>query len=193
MAWNPARNTKQSAIGGDEFGWTDNVQMFSAARGNGTTEPSWRDIGNGHYAHNFTVGEELFVYFHVLHDYKVGTNAYPHIHFFVDDVMTAGQQITWRFGYVIAKGHSQGESLSAAESVIDLVYTATGLEVAGEHIVLECSDAQAFDLIEPDSIVSARVQLLSENVAGRVYGVMCDMHYMTDRHSTKNKAPNFYS
>lgn len=180
-------------VGGEEYGWNDNVQWFSAARGRGTSEPAWSDMGNGHYAYNFTTGDELFVHFHVLHDYKRGTNAYPHIHFVVDQAMTAGQQVTWRFGYVIAKGHQQGESLTAAETVFDMTYTATGAEIAGEHIILECSDLQAFDLIEPDAVAAARVELISENATGKIFGLMCDLHYQTDRHSTLNKAPDFYS
>lgn len=180
------------SIAGEAYGWNDNIQWFSSAKGKGTSEPSWEDIGNGHYGYLFTVGDELFVHFHVLHDYKQGTNAYPHIHFIVDTAMDAGQQITWRFGYVIAKGHQQGESLTAPETVIDLTYTATGLEVVGDHIVLECNDTQAFDLIEPDAVILARVELVSENVTGNIFGLLCDLHYQTDRHSTLNKAPDFY-
>ena len=182
-----------TGIGSDAFGWSDLVAPFSSAKGNGTTEPVWSDIGNGHYAYKFTAGDELFVHFHVLHDYKIGSNAYPHIHFIVDSVMNAGEQITWQIGYILAKGHQQGESLSAAESTIDITYTATGNEIAGEHIVLECSDVQSIGLIEPDCILLARVELLSENVTGNIFGIMCDLHYQTDRHSTINKAPDFYS
>lgn len=181
-----------SGVGGEEYGWDDNIQLFSAAKGNGTTEPVWSNMGNGHYNYLFTSGDELFVTYHVLHDYKQNTNAYPHIHFLVDQTMVVGQQITWRFGYLIAKGHQQGESLTATETVFDMIYTATGTEIAGEHIILECSDLQAFDIIEPDTLVSARIELLSENVDGRIFGIMCDLHYQTDRHSTLNKAPNFY-
>ena len=174
-------------------GWTDNISFFSAARGNGTTEPVWKDMGNAHYAYHFTTGDELFAHFHILHDYKQGTDAYPHIHFLVDQTMTAGQQITWRFGYVIAKGHQQGQTLTGAESTFDMTYTATGLEVAGEHIILECSDAQAFDLIEPDTVLMGRFELIAENVTGRVFGILGDLHYQINGIGTLNKAPNFYA
>jgi len=184
-----------AATGGglEQYGWNDNIQQFSNARGNGTTEPQWRDVGNGHFAYNFTTGEELFINFHVLHDYKRNTDAYPHLHFIVDQTMNAGEQITWRFGYVISKGHQQSQSLTVPETSFDMTYTATGTEIAGEHIILECSDLQAFDLIEPDTIVTSRVELVSENVSGLIYGIMCDLHYETDRHSTLNKAPDFYN
>lgn len=176
-----------------QLGWRDNIQPFSSARAGGTVEPAWSDIGNGMYAYNFSVGDEMFTPFHVQHDYAIGTKAYPHVHFIVDQVMTAGQQITWRFGYVIARGHAQGESLTGAEVSFDVTYTATGTEIAGEHIVLECSDAQAFDLIEPDTIVMMRFALLSENVSGSIFGLMSDLHYQVNMLNTANKAPDFYS
>ena len=174
-------------------GWKDNIQDFSSAKGNGTTEPTWWDIGNGQYAYRFTVGDELFVKFHVTHDYKVGTNAYPHVHFLVTQTMTAGQQITWSFNYVIARGHQQGDSLTGAESTVTATYTATGNEIAGEHIILEVSDEDAFSLIEPDTIIMMRVRLDSENVAGDIFGLLCDLHYQVDRIATLNKEPDFYA
>ena len=176
-----------------EFGWADNIANFSSARGNGTSEPTWSDMGNGHYNFKFTTGKELFVTHHVKHDWKQGTNGYPHIHFLVNQTMTVGQQVTWRYAYTIARGHQQGESLLGAETIIDITYTATGAEVVGDHIILECSDLQSFDQREPDTLISGRVELISENVAGLVYGIMCDLHYQTDRHSTLNKAPDFYA
>ena len=184
---------EEGGVAGEEYGWNDNIQWFSAARGRGTAEPVWRDMGNGHYGYHFTAGDELFVHFHILHDYKQGTNAYPHTHFLVDEVMVAGQQITWLFGYVIAKGHQQGESLTAAETVFDMTYTATGAEVAGEHIILECSDLQAFDLIEPDTVINGRYKLIAENVTGEIFGILGDLHYLADREGTVNKSPDFYS
>jgi hypothetical protein len=173
-------------------GWNDLVGNFTAANAGGTSPPSWANPGNGMYAWLFTAGDEIFIDYHVRHDYKLGTVAYPHVHFFVNSTMTSGQTITWRFAYVIAKGHSQGESLTTVPINVDMIYTADGTEVAGEHIVLEASIGQAFDLLEPDSIIRARVELLSENATGSVFGSTADLHYQVDRTSTLNKAPNFY-
>lgn len=175
-----------------KLGWRDNIMPFSSAKGRNTAEPAWADMGNGHHSYSFTTGEELFLPFHVQHDYAVGTKAYPHVHFLVTKPLNAGEQITWRFAYVIAKGHHQGESLTDPETVIDMTYTATGAEVAGEHLIVECSDLQAFSLIEVDALVSARVSLVSENVTGAIFGLTCDLHYQANMLNTLNKAPNFY-
>mgnify|MGYP000680904861 CR=1 FL=1 len=174
------------------LGWKDNIAPFSTAQGNGTTEPVWEDIGNGNYAMNFTTGDELFVQFHVDHDYALGTKAYPHVHFICQQAQTAGTTVTWEFAYRIAKGHSQGDSLiTAPRTTILLTYTYDGTEVAGEHIVVECSDLDAFDLIEPDTVIMAGVTLLSETASGKIYGLMADLHYQSDRETTPFKSPNF--
>jgi len=176
------------------YGWKDNIQWFSSAKGRGTSEPTWKDIGNGLYAYNFTVDDELFITFHVNHDYAQGTKSYPHIHFICDTEQDAGSTITWNFDYTIAKGHSQGDSLLFAPTELPLTYTFSGNEVAGEHIVLECSDTQSFDLIEPDTIVMARIVLSStNNISGNIYGLCSDLHYQADRDSTLNKEPDFYN
>ena len=173
-------------------GWKDNISFFSSAKGRGTREPTWGDIGNGQYASNFSVDDELFVPFHVNHDYKLGSNAYPHIHFIVNSIMNVGETVVWEFGYILAKGHQQGESLINTETVFTLTYTADGTEVIGEHIVLECSDIQAFDLREPDTVILGRVKLISKTVVGDVFGILCDLHYESNMDSTLNKSPNFY-
>lgn len=178
----------------DGVGWVDLLGEFGAAKGTPTTTPTWDDIGNNQYAYRFTAGDELFVKYHIPHSYKLGSLAYPHVHFIVDQTMTVGQTLVWSFNYVIAKGHNQNQSLSGVESTIVLTYTATGNEVAGEHIILEgTTEAEGIDLVEVDALLCARVKLDSENVVGNVYGLMADMHMLSDRVATLNKAPNFYA
>lgn len=177
-----------------DIGWRDNIVDFSSTKTNATSEPSWEDIGNGLFAYNFSVGNEVFANYHINHDYKKGTDGFPHVHFLVNQPLDLGDVITWRFDYRIAKGHSQGDSLSIIPSItIDITYTATGTEIAGEHILVECSDEDAFDLLEPDTIVMAKISLLSSNAVGDVFGLMCDLHYQIDRVSTISKSPDFYT
>lgn len=174
-----------------KYGWKDLIAEFIPARGGQINEPSWEDIGNSVVMSRWAIGEELPVAYHVLHDYAIGTKAYPHIHFFCADAQAAGATVTWRFAYVIGKGHQQGESLTAPLTNIDMTYTFTGSEVAGEHIVLECTDSEAFDLIEPDTVILAQVTMLNETVTGKIFGIQADLHYLSDREVTKNKSPNF--
>ena len=175
-----------------QLGWSDNIQAFSASKGKGTDEPIWEDMGNGLYAYNFADGDELFVTHHVNHDYALGTLAYPHIHFVTDTQLVAGDTITWNIQYVIARGHAQGDSLLGAPTSFDMTYTATGSEVVGDHIVLECSDLQAFDLLEPDTMILVGVTMVSRTAAGKVFGILHDLHYQSDTVNTLNKSPDFY-
>ena len=100
--------------------------------------------------------------------------------------------MTWDFEYTIARGHQQGESLTGTATTISFTHTADGTEVAGEHMVTECSLAQAFDLLEPDTMIKAVVRYSTAGTyGGTVDGYMADIHYQSDRETTPNKAPSF--
>ena len=175
-----------------EIGWKDLIQSFAASKVNGTSPPTWKEMGtSGLSAYQFDPTEEVFVFFHITHSYALGTDAYPHVHFLCADVQTAGNTVTWRFAYNIAKGHSQGQSLTGTPTNIDFTYTYTGTEIAGEHIVAECSDIQAFDLLEPDTIIYAKVSLLSATATGDIFGLCSDLHYQSITETTLNKTPAF--
>ena len=177
----------------NETGWVDNIMAFSSAQGNGTTEPNWENIGNGMYAYRFTNNEELFVYFHINHDIKPDGLTYPHIHWIPSVAMNAGETITWELEFVVAKGHHQGEVLNGSTTSLNLLYTADGTELAGEHMILECTDLQAFTTPEPDSVVMMKAKYTDGTYGQPVYGLMADLHYEVDRNATPNKAPNFYA
>lgn len=176
----------------DAVGWKDNIQNFSSSKVGGVSPPQWADIGSGMYAWRFDVGDDIFVTFHVNHDLSMtNRDGFLHIHWLSDSALTAGQTLTWRCEYVIAKGHSQGQSLSSALTTIDIPFTADGTEGAGEHIVTETSTG--IDLIEPDTVIMVKITLQSSNVSGDVFGILADLHYQADREHTPNKAPNFYA
>lgn len=74
----------------------------------------------------------------------------------------------------------------------DITYTSpVGGTIAGNHIVSEASDAQAYSLKEPDTVILAEIQLLSKTFAGNVAGIQADLHYLSDREVTVGKKPNF--
>ena len=171
-----------------KYGWKDNVVQITPELGDGS---KWRDIGNGIFAMEFTQSDSVNVNYHVNHDYALNTNAYIHIHFICVEPQNAGSTITLQVDYVIAKGHAQGHSLTVTPTTFQMTYTYTGNEIAGEHIILECSDAQAFDLLEPDTLICLKLTLNSESVNGRFYILTLDLHYLSDREVTLNKVPDF--
>jgi len=180
-----AANPTPSSIAGN--GWDDIVAFFVDANGKGIAEPKFEDIGNGSFGMNFTAGDSLMVNFHIPHLWKVGSDAFLHVHWFNAGAMTAGDAVTWEMSYVIAKGHAQGESMTVARTVISHTYIADGTEIAGEHIVSE--SVTAVDLKEADSIMMVEVKMVSSTGAGKIYGITSDIHYETDGNRTTNRAP----
>ena len=171
--------------------WKDLEAPFIPASGNAIDEPSWEDCGNGVVLPRWTTDEHLPVSYHVNHDYAEGTVAYPHIHFFSDVAESAGTIVTWRFGYIRGRANLRGDSLTAPLTNIDITYTYTGTEVAGEPIIAEASIAQAFGLLEPDTKINADVKLISTTATGKIFADQADLHFQADREGTIGKKPDF--
>jgi hypothetical protein len=181
-----ARLSNQNRYGA---GWQDLVAVLNNSNAAGLSPPAWKAMVNGHYGLHFSAGESAFATFHVLHDYKPATLAYPHVHFLVDIALTAADTITWKLHYTIAKGHQQGGILDDTPTTITLTYTATGDEAAGEHLIVEASDAQAIDLLETDSLVIMEVEMDAASVTGteEIFGLMVDFHYQSTGTLTTDK------
>lgn len=180
-----------SASSTQDLGWKDNIIPFGLA-GKANQAPTEVTDSIGWRRLSFDEGDGVYVDFHVNHDYARGTDAYPHIHWMPTSTMTAGQTVIWEFSYIIARGHQQGDSLLATPTSMSIVHTSDGTEIAGEHMVTECRDIDAFDLIEPDTVISCKVERGNGTYNSAVYGIMSDLHYQADRDSTINKSPDFY-
>ena len=177
---------------GDASGWDDYDADFSSGTSTPSKEPSFQNMGNGLYAYNFDVGHDRFINFHIKHDIEVDSKVYPHVHWCPETTMIAGETVSWEFMFVAPKGFHQGESFFAAPTTIVFNYTADGTELAGEHIITECSDIDSILAPEVDSVMYARVTRNTGTYGSGVYGIKADLHYRKGRISTKNKAPNFY-
>lgn len=171
-------------------GWRDNIAPFTFA-GTGAAAPTEVTDGAGARVLSFGEGDEITVVFHVDHDYAMGTDGYIHVHWSPTTAMTAGQTVIWQFSYTVAKGHQQGQSLTGTPTTISFTHTADGTEVAGEHMVTECSNAQAFDLLEPDTIIKGVVTRLDGTYNSAVHGYQADLHYLSSREVTIGKKPDF--
>lgn len=170
-------------------GWSDNIQSFVKGSA-GAGAPALTTLANGARLYSFGNGDSVHVEFHTNHDLKPDSECFPHVHFACADALSVGETIEWEVIYNLTKGHSQGESVLNARTTLTLTYTATGSEIAGEHIVLESATGVA--LAEPDMVMLAEYKKTGGTYTGTVYGIMGDLHYQTDRDSTINKVPNFY-
>ena len=171
--------------------WKDLTAPFTSTSTGGAA-PTLVTLVNGVRLYRFGAGDSVHASYHVGHDYSEGTDAFHHVHWFPESAMSEGDTVTWRILYVLAKGHEQGESLTAARSSFDIVYTSpVGGTLAGEHIVSEASDLQGYILEEADTIVLAEIELLSKTFGGNVLGIEADLHYQADREGTIGKEPDF--
>lgn len=174
-----------------ELGWRDLVSPFASTSPGGSA-PTLVTQANGVRLFRFGAGDSVHTSYHVDHDYAEWTLAYHHVHWFPETAMNAGDTVTWRISYVVAKWHNQWESLLATRTSFDVTYTSpAGGTVAGDHIVSEASDLQAYDLKEADTVILAEIELLSKTFAGNVTWIQADLHYQTDREATIGKKPDF--
>ena len=178
---------------GDASGWDDYDADFASGTSTPSKEPAFEDFGNGLFGYNFDVGHDRFINFHIKHDILVGSQIYPHVHWCPQTTMIAGETVSWEFMFVAPKGFHQGESFFQAPTTIVFNHTADGTEIAGEHIITECSDIDSVFAMEVDSIVYARVTRKTGSYTGGVFGIKADLHYRKGRFATKNKAPDFYN
>ena len=175
----------------DAAGWNDITSTFLPSSVNPSTTPDFAAFGaNGLYALKFAEGDIAFINFHIKHDILIGSSIYPHVHFSPATTMSVGETIVWTIDYVSAD-RSSGDSLTETLTQATLTYTADGTEVAGEHLVVEVADIDAFVTGDVDSIILMMCTLGNGTYTGDVFGHMADLHYQVARLSTPNKESPF--
>jgi hypothetical protein len=173
-------------------GWRDMQASLTNGRATGSNVPNWSTIVNGIDAWSFsaTVMNELWISFHVDHDYKVGSLVHMHVHWLPST--TGLGTVRWGLEYTVAKGHSQ-QAFGLSQTIY-IEQAASGTQFM--HQVAE--HAAGLDLgLEPDTVVLVRLfrdaAHPNDTYAGAAFGIFCDLHYQTERYSTPQKAPNFYT
>ena len=145
--------------------------------------------GDPYQALAFALNDYAFATaFHCDHDIKPGGKAYIHVHWSTNGTSTA--TVKWQMTVRRSKGHNQA-SFANTEQVFTVEQAASG--VAWQHMITETS---AFiTLTEPDELIMVTIKRITNggtNNPNTVFGLMCDLHYESDREVTPNKAPNFY-
>lgn len=182
-------------------GWRDMIMPFTAATAPALNAPGFikvRDDGAGStgvYGYGFddSAEENLFITFHIDHDFKVGSAFYPHIHW--APLSSGVGVVRWGIEWTFAPRTATPSALP--------VTTYTYLEQAGcgtpyAHQVIEVADPGiTLPGCEPDTLIMARVfrdaTHANDTYVGDAVGLFLDAHYQVDRFATPNKAPDFYS
>lgn len=176
--------------------WKDLVSPLGQARDSNQNIPAWEEIGaSGIYAHKFVAASkrELQVTFHMGHDYKLGTDIFPHIHW-MPETATAGT-IRWVMEFIYAKGHQQEPFNVVTPNTLIIEQASTG--IAYTHMVAEGNASVITPDLEPDGVLMVRIYRDGDHVNDTypddVFGFQLDLHYQADRDGTINKAPDFYN
>lgn len=145
--------------------------------------------GDPYQALAFALNDYAFATaFHVDHDVKPGGKAYLHVHWSTNGTSIA--TVKWQMTVRRSKGHNQA-NFTNTEQVFTVEQAAQG--TAWRHMVTET--AAFITLTEPDELIMVTIKRITNggtNNADTVFGLMCDLHYESDREVTPNKAPNFY-
>lgn len=177
--------------------WRDNLaELSSAGIGGGGNAPLWATFvgSTGAYSFSASVLKELFITFHIDHDYARGTKLYPHIHWTADTADTGVAR--WGFEFTVAKGHQQEAFPATTTIYVEQAFTGA----AFTHMIGEASEADAIDGetlgIEPDTVVVMRVFRdaadPADTLTAAAFGLFADLHYQADRRGTPFKSPDFY-
>lgn len=159
----------------------------------GVSAPTWSSLIGGLYAYAFSPTQlnELWLAYHVLHDYAAGTKIYPHIHWTTGGADTG--VCRWGMEYTYARGY--GVDRFPATQTIYLEQAASG--VANTHYITETSEAGALLIpnFEPDGILLLRIFRDAANLADTLtdpaFGLYCDLHYQSDGMLTNERNRTF--
>lgn len=174
-------------------GWDDITADLAAGKAVGANAPTWSTFRDGISAYEFSAGtmNQIWITFHVTHDYRDGSLVFPHIHWGTTSTATSGT-VRWGFEYTVAKGHDQ--AAFPASTTVYVEYTFSENKQY-QHFVSEVAEAQAFDAFEADTLILMRIfrdaAHANDDFADTVHAFTADIHFEVDKQVTPNKAPPF--
>ena len=171
--------------------WADNLATLTSARIPAVGGPTWTAFGPSGdiYQYAFSKGDVAFLAFHINHDIAEDSPHYFHVHWTTDGTHTGN--VVWEIEYMYARGHDQ-EAFPAPTTI---TLTQAGSGTAWQHMIVECTDDEAFTVDEPDGLVLvmvSRKNVAADTNTDTVFGLFVDLHYQADRVGTPQKAPDFY-
>ena len=182
------------------FPWYDLLGNITSE--GGANSPNFVTYRNGIKQYQFALNDEVFLEFHLTHDYVPGTDMFIHAHWsHISAAVTSGD-VTWSFEATYSKGHLQGaDSVFGATKTVSVTQAASTTQY--EHHIAEVQlsapggsvtqlDSSKF---EPDGIILVRLYLSANTISAATdpFCHFADIHYQSTGIGTKQKAPNFYS
>ena len=187
------------------YGWRDLLSTFHT-RSAGLATPSFAAYaGTSVYAYFMSnaATQELFIEFHLTHDYVPGSDIFIHVHWSQTTVDSGGLggipgQVKFNFDVLYAKGHQQ-QAFPAAVTTVSVTQTAS--ETVRQHMIpevqLSTNGAIGGNDLEVDGIILCRVWRDPTDAADTLDQVpwmhFGDIHYQSTNMATKQKSFPFYT
>ncbi len=176
------------------FGWRD-ITADIIIKGTGANDPTFT-VYTGittirAYSFSATVMQEVFLTFHVPHDYVPGTAIHLHAHWSNAAATPNTGNVVWGFDYTMARGFSQDPFAATTNILVIQASPATRYM----HMIAETVSI-SMPTLEPDSLILVRGYRDASNVldtcTDAVFLHTMGIHYQSSNLATKAKAPNFY-
>ena len=179
--------------------WNDIMVYPDATTRGGSNPPVWgtrfkSNAGNtsqGVYLWMFSSSQEQELYFtlQIPHDYKLGSDLFPHVHWTTVSVTPSGTNVVWGLEYTIVAigGNFPVTNTITGNSVISFIGTPTG---AGQHLINSLGSISGTN-IGISSIIVCRifrsVGNASDTFANEVGYLGFDVHYEQDTQGSREE------
>jgi len=175
--------------------WVDLLGQVHIDESAASNKPTYALTGKGSTkAYQFIINDQIYIKYHIPHDYAPGTDLYIHAHWFSKDVSPG--TVTWAFEHSYAKSHNQMNFTEAKTVKVSQDYSNQYMHMLSEvQLSVNGGDATKLDtdLIEPDGIINTRAYLDTNTMSSSPFLLLIDIHYQSTGVGTKNSSPNFYS
>jgi hypothetical protein len=177
-----------------DYGWRD-LTADIVVKGTGPSDPTFATYtGTVLRAYQFSASTEqdVFVVFHIPHDYVPGTAIYFHTHWSNAAAVPNTGNVVWGFDYTFARGFSQDAFPAVTTTTVTQASSATRYM----HQIAETT-AQSIPNLEVDGLILCRAYRKAADAADTctdaVFLHTLDIHYQSSNLATKNKSPGFYT
>ena len=179
----------------------------------GAADPNWILYRGNMYAYRFdnATTTEVFLVFHIPHDYLPGSDMFIHMHWSQNVVDTGGLagvpgNMEWNFDISYADGHGTAGGAAdpfVAPITVSVVQQASTTQYG--HMIAEVQFTNDGgtggklnrNTIMVDGLLLVRAYRLktaaNDTLNQEPFGHTCDVHYQSTGVGTKNKSPDFYT
>lgn len=136
------------------YPWKDLIGAIEL-RGTGAADPTFSAYGATTFrSYSFSAGteQEVFIVFHVPHDYVPSTDIFLHMHWSNGAATPNTGNVVWGFDYSYAKGFNQ----AAFPAFTTITVTQACPATRYQHMVAETAAITIAGLTEPDGLILVR-------------------------------------